>query len=72
VEDLSDRQATDAVRGRIDWLYLLALPLEDAGFDFTIFTDVRARLMACSAERRIFEHLVARRSEESWIKKRGV
>ena len=28
VEDLSDRQAADAVRGRIDWKYLLGLELD--------------------------------------------
>lgn len=28
-EDLSDRKAADAVRGRIDWKYLLGLPLDD-------------------------------------------
>ena len=33
VEDLSDRQAADAVRGRIDWKYLLGLDLTDPGFD---------------------------------------
>ena len=32
-EDLSDRQAANAVRGRIDWKYLLGLELEDSGFD---------------------------------------
>ena len=35
-EGLSDRQAADAVRGRIDWKYLLALDLADAGFDFSV------------------------------------
>jgi transposase len=72
VEELSDRQAADAVRARIDWKYLLALPLDDPGFDFSILTDFRARLMAGEAEQRIFEHLVARLSEGGWIKKRGV
>ena len=31
-EGLSDRQAADAVRGRIDWKYALALELTDPGF----------------------------------------
>src|SRR5215216_5161727 len=31
-EDLSDRQAAEAVRGRIDWKYVLGLALDDAGF----------------------------------------
>src|SRR3712207_1119773 len=35
-EDLSDRQAAEAVRARIDWKYLLDLALDDAGFDYSI------------------------------------
>ena len=33
VENLSDRQAADGVRGRMDWKYALGLELENAGFD---------------------------------------
>ena len=36
IENLSDRQAADAVRGRIDWKYALYLPLDDAGFNFSV------------------------------------
>ena len=35
-ENKSDRQAADAVRGRIDWKYLLGLELADPGFDYTL------------------------------------
>jgi hypothetical protein len=35
-EGLSDRQAAEAVRGRIDWKYLLALDLADPGFDHSL------------------------------------
>ena len=35
-EDLSDRQAANSVRSRIDWKYLLGLELEDSGFDYSI------------------------------------
>ena len=38
LEDLTDRQAADAVRGRIDWKYALSLPLNDAGFDYSVLT----------------------------------
>src|SRR5688500_16431299 len=31
LENLSDRQAAEAVRSRIDWKYLLGLELSDAG-----------------------------------------
>jgi transposase len=72
LEDLSDRQAAEAVRARIDWKYLLGLELTDPGFDFSILTDFRARLLEHQAERRIFEHLVSRLSAGGWIKKRGI
>ena len=42
LEELSDRQAADAVRGRIDWKYLLGLSLEDPGFDFTVRISIFA------------------------------
>ena len=38
VENLTDRQAADAVRGRIDWKYALGLELSDPGFDHTVLT----------------------------------
>lgn len=72
VEDLSDRQAADAVRSRIDWKYLLGLELTDEGFDFTVLSDFRSRLLDNQAERRIFEQLVQHLSEQGWIKKRGI
>jgi len=49
-EDLSDRQAADAVRSRIDWKYLLGLPLADPGFDSTVLSEFRVRLVAGAAE----------------------
>jgi transposase len=49
-EDLSDRQAADVVRSRIDWKYLLGLPLADPGFDSTVLSEFRSRLVAGAAE----------------------
>src|SRR5262249_52535259 len=43
-EGLSDRQAADAVRGRIDWKYALALELTDPGFDASVLSEFRTRL----------------------------
>lgn len=41
--------AADAVRGRIDWKYAVCLPLEDEGFDASVLSEFRARLIAgCS------------------------
>ena len=39
VENLSDEQAANAVRGRIDWKYLLGLELTDEGFDASILSE---------------------------------
>lgn len=72
VEDLSDRQAAEAVRARIDWKYLLGLDLTDPGFDFSVLTEFRARLLAHEAGQRLFDRLIQRLSEGGWIKKRGV
>jgi transposase len=44
-EAMSDRQAAEAVRGRIDWKYALGLALDDAGFDFSVLSEWRDRLL---------------------------
>ena len=44
-EGLSDRQAADAVRGRLDWKYVLGLELTDAGFDYSVLSEFRRRLL---------------------------
>ena len=51
-ENLSDRQAADAVRGRIDWKYLLGLPIDDPGFDHSVLTEFRSRLLNAHRKRR--------------------
>jgi len=42
---LSDRQAADSVRARIDWKYALALELTDPGFDYSVLSEFRQRLV---------------------------
>ena len=59
-ENLTDRQAADAVRGRLDWKYCLGLALEDEGFDFSVLSEFRARLVAGSLELAIFDLLLDR------------
>lgn len=44
-EGLSDRQAEEAVRTRIDWTYLLCLEITDPGFDYGVLSEFRARLI---------------------------
>jgi transposase len=59
-ENLADRQAAEAVRARIDWKYLLSLELTDPGFDFSVLSAFRDRLLAGSAEALLLEKLLAR------------
>jgi transposase len=59
-EDLTDRQAADAVRGRLDWKYCLGLALEDDGFDYSVLSEFRSRLVAGSRELAIFDLLLDR------------
>ena len=41
------------MRGRIDWKYALGLELSEPGFDFSVFSEFRSRLLAGSAEERL-------------------
>jgi transposase len=58
MEGLSDRQAAEAVRQRIDWKYALGLELTDPGFDFSVLGQFRSRLIAGGAEMQLFEVLL--------------
>ncbi len=70
-ENLSDRQAADAVRSRIDWKYLLGLELTDAGFDFSVLSEFRQRLLAGNAEERLLLHLLECCQDHKWLKAGG-
>jgi transposase len=59
-ENLADRQAAEAVRARIDWKYLLSLELTDPGFDFSVLSAFRDRLLAGSAEELLLDKLLER------------
>src|SRR5215469_2446736 len=71
-ENLADRQAAEAVRARMDLKYLLGLALTDPGFDFSVLSEFRQRLIEHDAEHRLFTLLVAKLSERGYIKKRGI
>ena len=70
-EGLSDRQAADAVRGRIDWKYALGLDLTDPGFDASVLSEFRQRLIVGQSEMRLFETLLNRLREADLVKPRG-
>jgi transposase len=71
VENLSDRQAADAVRGRIDWKFALGLELTDPGFDHTVLSEFRSRLLEGKAELLLFNTLLGHLQEFGLIRKRG-
>jgi transposase len=70
-ENLSDRQAAEAVRRCIDWKYLLGLELTDPGFDPSVLCEFRARLLEGSAEQLLFETLLEQFREHQLLKARG-
>jgi transposase len=70
-ENLTDRQAADAVRGRLDWKYCLGLALDDEGFDFSVLSEFRARLVAGGLDAAIFEALLARLIEQGLLRAGG-
>jgi transposase len=70
-ETLADRQAAEAVRARIDWKYLLGLELTDSGFDFSVLSEFRRRLLADEAEERLLDTLLERCRALGLLKARG-
>ena len=71
MEALTDRQAADAVRTRIDWKYLLGLPLTDGGFHHTVLSEFRTRLLDHGAERRLFEAVLEAALARDLVQARG-
>src|SRR5689334_8369319 len=70
IEGLPDRQAAEAVRGRIDLKYALSLELTDPGFDFTILSDFRQRLIEGGAEQVLLDAMLAVFKDQGWLKQR--
>ena len=59
-EKLTDRQAAEAVRTRIDWQYLLGLALDDPGFDHTVLAEFRGRVADAGLEQVALDALLER------------
>jgi len=70
-EGLSDRQAAEAVRTRLDWKYLLGLELTDPGFDYSVLSEFRSRLVEGAAEHRLLDWMLERFREHGLLKARG-
>jgi transposase len=71
MEGLSDRQAAQAVRARIDWKYALSLELADRGFDYSVLSEFRARLLDGELEQHLLEVLLERAKAKGLLKAGG-
>lgn len=57
-ENLTDRAAADAVREKLSWKYALGLSLDDPGFDASILSEFRSRVIAGGLEQRVLDALL--------------
>ena len=71
MDGLADRQAADAVRARIDWKYALGLELTDAGFDHTVLSEFRSRMVGGGVELLLLDALLERAQALGLLKQRG-
>src|SRR5919106_3783013 len=71
IEELTDRQAADAVRRCMDWKYALSLTLTDPGFDFTLLHDFRCRILAHEAGQRFLDTFLTTCKARGWVRARG-
>lgn len=70
-ENLSDRQAAEAVRARLDWKYALSLELSDTGFHYSVLSEFRSRLVSSGQGILLLDALLQRLGEKGLLKARG-
>jgi transposase len=70
-ENLTDRQAADAVRDRMTGKYALGLELDDPGFDASVLSEFRSRLMAGELTSVAFDALLERLAGIGLVKAGG-
>jgi transposase len=70
-EGLSDRQAADDVRTRVDGKYMLSLELTDPGFDASVLSELGAHLLTDAAESLLFDTLLQRCRDRHRVQARG-
>ncbi len=68
MEKLTDREAANAVRSRIDWKYLLGLELTDPGFHYSVLSEFRGRLLENGAEQMLLDKILEACEAEGLLK----
>ncbi len=71
IEKLTDQQAADAVRTRVDWKYALGLILDDPGFDASVLSQFRVRLLETNASILLLQVLSEYCKHRGWLKSDG-
>ena len=71
MEGAADRQAAEAVRGRIDWKYALGLSLTDPGFHYSVLSEFRGRLLEGGQEADLLDKVLERLVECGLLKAGG-
>jgi transposase len=66
-EKLTDRQAADAVRVRLDWKYLLGLPAGDPGFDHSVLPEFRGKVADAGLEQVVLDALLDRLAADGLV-----
>lgn len=59
------------MRSRLDWKYALSLELTDPGFDHTVLSEFRTRLVQGEAAERLLDVLLKECRRRGWLKARG-
>ena len=70
-ENLTDRQAAEAVRTRIDWQYLLGLRVDDPGFDHTVLAEFRGKVAGAGLEQVVLDALLEKLMAGGLVKAGG-
>ena len=70
-ENLTDRQTAEAVRSRIDWKYALGLSLTDSGFDYSVLSEFRGRLVGSGRVDSLLDRLLEVCKAKGLIRERG-
>jgi transposase len=70
-EGLSDRQVAEAVRARLDFKYVLGLELTDPGFDASVLSEFRTRLIEGEPSKQLLDKMLRLVAEKGLLKSKG-